>query len=136
MLELTVTQIAARLGVSERTAHRYIATGKLQTTPARRPGRHLVDPDELDRVAVNDPDEIAALVSALATVRQSQARHWEEIQELHRRVEALERQAQTRGPARRQGSEPSDTPELAPGLVSAASFAQLHGIAPPSRSSM
>src|SRR5579884_2730247 len=81
MLELTITQIAARLGVSERTAHRYLAAGKFHTEPGRK-GRYLVDPDELDRLAASDPDEVAKLAAA--------------VEALTRRVEVLESQAQPR----------------------------------------
>ncbi len=115
MLELTITQIAARLGVSERTAHRYLAAGKFHTEPGRK-GRYLVDPDELDRLAASDPDEVAKLAAA--------------VEALTRRVEVLESQAQPR-PVRQRINIPGniDQAQARVGeMVSARQFVQLHGL--------
>lgn len=85
MAELTVAQIAARMGISERTARRWIETGTIKTEPGRRRGYYRVDLHELEQKARNDPDELTALRAEVAA--------------LSRRVEELERQVQE-GPAR------------------------------------
>ncbi|MBV9468251.1 MAG: excisionase family DNA-binding protein, partial [Abitibacteriaceae bacterium] len=47
---LTATQIAARIGVSERTALRWIAEGKLPATQLRH-GHYLVNSDDITALA-------------------------------------------------------------------------------------
>lgn len=118
---LTATQIAARIGVSERTVLRWIAENQLKATQIRR-GHYLVDSDA---------------ITALASVPMSQAIESRLI-ELERQIRALETRVGEL--ERRPAAPPVRTlrPTPAPyntgavstekGLPSARSFAEAHGI--------
>lgn len=77
MLELTVTQIAARLGVVERTAHRYIQKGTIAVQPGRNKRYYLVEETELERCSEALRDDDFSLL-------------YEQVQRLEKRLDALE----------------------------------------------
>lgn len=117
-LKLTTTQIAARIGTSERTAQRWIASGKLKAKPVSR-NKYEVNESDLEALTVHDDasDEIMALRG--------------QVSELEQRVEALERQLNTlTPPAPKQKARPeyAATPFNQEGNVSARSFAERHGL--------
>lgn len=128
-VELTTAQIAAKVGVSERTIQRWIAKGTLTARPSRsavhyfgaRPkNRYWVDEDQLAALATETPDDLAELKTQVAA--------------LTRRVEELERQAQeesTRPKARMLRPVSAyyhvDQDDQGSELTLARTFAEVHG---------
>lgn len=110
--ELSIAQIAARLGISERTARRWIETGVLWIEPGRRRGYYVADVDQLEQLARNDPDELTALRAELTA--------------LTRRVEELEQMSQPR--ARSAPTRRTDQTLPAGETTSARQFYEAHGL--------
>lgn len=62
--ELTAAQIAARIGVSERTIQRNIASGKLKARPLRN-HKYVVDSDDVDALVLPDHHNDLSRIEAL-----------------------------------------------------------------------
>ena len=86
MLELTTTQIAARLGVSERTVQRWIRIEKLRVQKTAR-HRHLVE--ESDLLALTAPRRDANLRNEMAALREDFYNLAHQVSELGRIMEQI-----------------------------------------------
>lgn len=116
MLELSITQMAAQMNVSERTALRYISAGWLNVEKTAR-GKYRVAREELDQLKKYEPDEIAELREEISQLRQEVERLSSEVQELRepRRPGATVARAKA--------------PQIStPSMVTARSFGEIHGI--------
>ena len=82
--ELTCAQIAARVGMSERTIQRYISKGKLPARPLAR-NRFAVESDDIDALILPE-HAIETTESTTTTTATLEAR----IQALESRVALLE----------------------------------------------
>lgn len=116
-MELTITQIAARLGVSERTAQRWQAKGLLQATPTKR-NRYQVDQQQLDELAVIEPDQITDLKSQIAALTDRIA----ELERITRELQPIHRSSTPKT----QPARPTST-IFTEGTLPARNFAQAHG---------
>jgi len=112
---LTATQIAARIGISERTALRWIAEKKLPATPLRH-GHYLVKSEDITALAPLAYNQV--IESRLAELER-------QMQALQTRIEALEKQRSVRTP---RAVQPASAASTEKGIPSARSFAEAHGI--------
>ena len=135
-IELTITEIAARLRVSERTALRRIAVGKLSAVRLGQ-NRYAVLVEDIEALAPQE--KLAGLEHRVSQLEQETAA-------LKTRVEAIEQDRNLRMPApavpelathppppqptRRTQSKPttSDKPDLPPGWASWNAFIVRHGL--------
>ncbi len=86
MLELTTTQIAARLGVSERTVQRWIRIEKLQV---QKIAQHQYLVEDSDLVALTAPQQGATQRNEMAALREDFYNLAHQVSELGRIMEQI-----------------------------------------------
>ena len=132
--ELSSTEMAVKLGVSERTVNRWIKDGRLQARLLKN-HRYEVDSEHLLSLAV--PEHSSAVFDRLTTLEQTVTDLAAEVEQLRSALQTVTEQlaqlvatAPTRATPR-QSREQAEGPmasQLPGGLVGAISFGKLHNV--------